>query len=429
MVAPRHPVQGQKICVLGAGMVGVCTALELQARGADVTLIDRREPGQETSWGNAGVLARSSLVPLNNPSLWKNLAGMIGNRSASLRYDPKFLLQNLSWLSGFLSHCTAKNLAETSAALDGLIQLSMTAHRRMIFECGLEAHLSDKGWLLLYRNEAAFDRAALARDVMAKADVATELLSAGALRDLEPGLNPIFARALWVRDAWSFDDPGTLVSAYARAFVQQEGKLMRAEARGLSEGQDGVTIQADGADVPRFDRVVMCLGPWGRRFLERCGYRVPMAYERGYHRHYPSEGAGGDNAQLSRPIHDTGGGYVLSPMGQGLRLTTGVELCAQEAAPNHRQMHQAEAAAREAIALGDPAEDEIWLGSRPTFPDSRPMIGALPQRRRVWVSFGHQHIGFSTGPGSARLLADLMEGRAPPIPAAPFRTERFLRRR
>ena len=92
-------------------------------------------------------------------------------------------------------------------------------------------------------------------------------------------------------------------------------------------------------------------------------------------------------------------------------------------------MTQAETAAREAIDLGDGIDAAPWLGSRPTLPDSRPAIGAMPGTQSVWACFGHQHIGFSTGPGSARLLADLMEGKAPPIPAAPFRPERFIRKR
>ena len=115
-------------------------------------------------------------------------------------------------------------------------------------------------------------------------------------------------------------------------------------------------------------------------------------------------------------------------MQQGLRLTTGVELCDQEAAPDHRQISLAEQAARQAIDLGDAQEENPWLGARPTFPDSRPAIGALPGAGNLWVSFGHQHIGFSTGPGSARILADLMEGRAPPIPAGPFRPGRYIHR-
>jgi D-amino-acid dehydrogenase len=174
------------------------------------------------------------------------------------------------------------------------------------------------------------------------------------------------------------------------------------------------------------DRVVIALGPWSRVFLERMGLRVPMAYERGYHMHYGGAETGGTLA-LTRPVYDPAGGYVLSPMEQGLRLTTGVELNDCDAPPNHAQLDAAEISAREAINLGERLDDTAWMGRRPTLPDSRPAIGAAPGRPGLFVAFGHQHIGFNTGPGTARVLADLMDGTPPEIPAAPFSPSRFIR--
>ncbi|MEM8853898.1 MAG: FAD-binding oxidoreductase, partial [Pseudomonadota bacterium] len=173
------------------------------------------------------------------------------------------------------------------------------------------------------------------------------------------------------------------------------------------------------------DSAVVCLGPWSRTFLKRVGMRVPMACERGYHMHYRGPAEGG-NAPLRRPIYDPKGGYVLSPMDQGLRLTTGVELTRRDAPKNTLQLERAERAAREAIGLGERLEDTPWLGSRPTLPDSRPAIGQAPGRRGLYLAFGHQHVGFSTGPGTARLLADIMEDKPPVIPKAPFDPSRFI---
>ena len=162
--------------------------------------------------------------------------------------------------------------------------------------------------------------------------------------------------------------------------------------------------------------------------MGRMGIRVPMAFERGYHMHYaPGAAAGeGSAARLQRPVYDTGGAYVLSPMEQGLRLSTGVELNDCEAAPNPVQLELAEAAARQALPLGQRLEAAPWMGRRPTLPDCRPIIGAMPGRRNLWLAFGHQHVGFSTGTGTAKLLGALMSGQAAPIDARPFRAERFL---
>ncbi len=424
---PNRPLQDRHIVIIGAGMVGVCVALELQRRGARVTLIDRSDPGQETSYGNAGVLARSSLVPLNNPALLRDLFPLATNRKPALRYDPAFVLRNLGWVLRFLAAARPAAFRETVTALDGLIRLSIDRHLGWLEEAGLSGHLCDRGWLFLYRQEAAWQRGAAARDIMDAHGIDTLPLSGAALRDIEPGLNPIFPRALWIRDSYSVDDPGAVVAGYANAFAQRGGTIRRAELRAVDEGENGATLHFDDGETLQADNAVLCLGPWGRTFLEASGYRVILAWERGYHRHF--QGPPGENAPLARPIFDTGGGYVLSPMRQGLRMTTGVELTRRDAPPNHRQLDMAEVAARQAVALGEYTSDAPWLGSRPTFPDSRPAIGPLPGTRQTMLAFGHQHIGFMTGPGTACLLADLLEGDTPCIDPEPFAPSRFIRRR
>lgn len=423
------PVSGKRIAVLGAGMVGVCCALELQARGAAVTLIDRKAPGAETSYGNAGVLARSSLAPLNNPALFGALPGLIGNRRAPLRYDPLFLMRNARWAAGFLAAARPARFLDTARALDGLIKISIDAHRRMISECGLSERLSAKGWIFLYRSVEAYERSAPGRAAMAAHDVETEVLVGAALQEHEPGLAPIFPRAVWVKDSWSVDDPGAVVEGYAAAFQARGGAIRRSEARAVHESDDAAIIRLDGDEDVVVDHAALCLGPWAKSFLEASGFSVRMAFERGYHQHFSGRRGDGSNLNLSRPICDTSGGYVLSPMRQGLRLTTGVELAALDAPPRPRQLEQATRAARDAIDLGDAMETPPWLGSRPTFPDSRPAIGFAPGARRVSLAVGHQHIGFATGAGTGRLLADILEGATPPVDAAPFRPERFIRRR
>jgi D-amino-acid dehydrogenase len=418
-----------RIAVVGAGMVGVCTALELQARGAQVTLIDRRAPGQETSFGNAGVLARSSLVPINNPGLFANLPQLMRNRSAALRYDPRFILRNTAWAFQFLNQARGAPCKETATALDGLIRLSIARHLDLIAQCGLGAHLSDRGWMFLYRSEGAFQRSQRSRAMMLAHDVDAVTLDRAEVSELEPCLSDLFPKALWIRDSYSVNNPGAVVAGYAQAFAASGGEIVQADVARLSPDEPGGVVHLDGGRQLSADHMVLCLGPWGRQFLEQQGYSVTMAYERGYHRHFKGPSGASANRPLSRPVCDTGGSYVLAPMEWGLRLSTGVELCDRDAPPNDRQLRTAERAARQAVDLGDAVDEAPWLGSRPTFPDSRPVIGTVPGTPNLSVAFGHQHIGFMTGPGTASLLADLIEGVTPQIDPAPFRPERFVRRR
>lgn len=416
------------VAVLGAGMVGVAAALELQRRGFAVTLLDRRAPGLETSYGNAGVMARSSLMPFNHPKLWGTLPGLLKNQGNGFRYSPAFIAANLRWALGFVGNARQTVFEETATALDALIRLSTTEHQRLLQETGQLHRLRDNGWIFLYRDAASFDTpgARLGRETMARFGIATETLQTDGLRALEPALRPLFAKALWIKDAYSVDSPGAIVAAYAQAFAQRGGRVQTADLRTLRALPDGrwAVVNASGGDhgFGEFDRVVVALGPWSKAFLATLGIEVPMGFERGYHMHYAADGA-----RLTRPIYDTAGGYVLSPMEQGLRLSTGVELSACDAPMQPVQLALAEAAARQALPLGARLEHPLWMGRRPTLPDSRPVIGEMPGRPGLWLAFGHQHIGFSTGPGTAALLGALMQGDpAPPIDPHPFRARRFL---
>ena len=412
------------VAVLGAGMVGVASALALQQKGFSVTLIDRRAPGEETSYGNAGVIARSSLMPFNNPGLFSQLPALIKNQSASFRYRPQFLLNNLGWATQFLANARDQVFQETTTALDSLIRLSMTEHLQLLRASGSAQRLRDNGWLFLYRQSAAFAGGALARERMAHFGVATEVLERDHIRQMEPALNPIFERALWIKDTWSVDSPGAVVKAYAELFRKQGGQFLQARLKTLEPlAGSRWRVVGDAGGAVEVDRVVVALGPWSRDFMATLGVKVPMAYERGYHMHYAAPTA----CNISRPVYDTAGAYVMSPMEQGLRITSGVELTDIDAPPNPLQLDLAEAAARQAIDLGERLEPTPWLGRRPTLPDSRPIIGAMPGQRNLWLAFGHQHIGFSTGPGTGAILAALMAGEASPIDAKPFRAERFLK--
>ncbi|WP_205514138.1 FAD-binding oxidoreductase [Stappia sp. BW2] len=426
MQVPRS-AKGLKFVVLGGGMVGVCVALEMQKRGAEVILLDRDDPGGGTSYGNAGVFARSSLFPINNPGLLVDLPGLLTNTRAAFRYDLKYLLSNLAWASRFLLSARKKTFQETTVALDALIRLSIRKHLELIDACNESARLSDAGWMFLYRDIGRYERAGLLRTTLGNFDVDTQELDGTALHDLEPDLAPIFPRALWVRDSYSVNDPAALVKAYAAKFTAQGGKVLRSDVRTVSEDLDGVEIVLADGSLLKADKIAVCLGPWSKDFLAKLKMSVTMGFERGYHMHFEGAQDGANAKILRRPIYDTQGGYVLSPMTKGLRLSTGVELAACDAPGSTAQIDLAEKAAREAFTLGERMDPEPWLGRRPTFPDSRPAIGPAPTYRHISVAFGHQHIGLATGTGTADVLADLIEGKTPAIDALPFRPDRFIR--
>lgn len=403
-------------------MVGVCCALSLWRRGCDVVLIDRKEPGRETSFGNSGVFSRSSVFPINGPGLLRQLPAYALNRSPAVRWRAS-ALSAPAWLARFLKECTRESVQRRSAALDALIRVSLDLNRQRIAEAGLTAHLRETGWLKLWRSADGPSIAGAEAAALARFEIDTEVLDADGIARLEPGARRVFSSGLLIKPSASVDDPNAIVAGYAAFYRHHGGAFERAEIRSIFRTNTGWrTVTTSGSYDA--DHLVVALGPWSADVLRPLGYRVPMGFERGYHVHLESPPGTGPQ----RAVYDVDRGYVVSPMRAGARVTSGVELAARDAAPNTSQIEHAARAAEETFGLGKQIEDRPWIGSRPTLPDSLPMIGPVPGERGLWAAFGHQHIGFSTGAGTGEIIAAAIAGEPAPIDAHPFAPGRYLAR-
>jgi D-amino-acid dehydrogenase len=166
---------------------------------------------------------------------------------------------------------------------------------------------------------------------------------------------------------------------------------------------------------------VVALGAWADLVTKPLGYRLPLAVKRGYHMHYAAKG----NAVLGRPCLDSERGYLLAPMGRGIRLTTGAEFANRDAPKTPVQLERAEPIARTLFPLGERIDPEPWMGPRPCTPDMMPIIGPAPRHPGLWFAFGHAHHGLTLGPVTGRLIADMLTGEKPFVDPHPYRADRF----
>jgi D-amino-acid dehydrogenase len=418
-MADGETTQIADVIVLGAGIVGVSVAYAARERGLSVLLIDRREPGSETSYGNAGVLSSGSIVPFNQPSLWNQLPKYLTNRNPALRWDPVWAMRNVDWVVRFLANATPSRVKPRAVALNGLIRASLKLHRTWIVEAGVAQRIRETGWLKAWRHgDGAGARAEQA--LLAEYGIRSELLDRQALSALEPDIVPIYQVGLLHTDTASVDSPGNVTKAYARAFVGAGGEIRRSDIKSIApEGDGWRVVRADGESAAR--HVVVALGPWSAELLRPLGYRVPLATERGYHQEFKPN----PQRALRRPIHDSDGSFLMTPMEAGIRITTGVQLTARDAPSSFAQLEAVVPLARSVAEFGA-AVGEPWRGARPTLPDSLPMIGPAPRHSGLWLAFGHQHIGFTTGPATGAAIAAMITGTRPPFDAAPFAPSRYL---
>lgn len=413
---------GKQVAVLGGGIVGIAAALELQRRGNRVTLIDRKQPGRETSYGNTGVLSDASIVISNNPGLRARLPQYLLKKSNALDYSLGFVLRHLPWVARFLLHCSDTHMNHAADALRAIQVLSLEIHKGLIEDADAGHLLRRTGWLKLFRTEAGFKGYGRERALLERTGVRHTVYSAEELRQLEPALKPRYFAGILLDACCSLSSPAALCDAYVGLFTAAGGTVRRAEAAALSQdAQEKWTVTFTGGDSMTADAVLIAAGPWSSEVAGWLGYRIPMAWERGYHLHLQP----GPGPALNRAIHDVERGYVMTPQQQGVRVTSGVELTDRDAPKNDRQVRRAVASARELADFGEPVEDEPWMGRRPTLVDSLPMIGAAPRHSGLWFDFGHQHTGLGMSTGSARILADLFQGKKPPIDETPFRPTRF----
>jgi D-amino-acid dehydrogenase len=409
------------VIVLGAGIVGVSTALHLQRRGRSVVLVDRREPGEETSHGNAGIIQREGVVPYAFPRDPLRIARYAFNLLPDAHLDWAALPRIAPFLFRYWRASTPERVAETARGARPLIERCIAEHEALMADAGLLGSVRRTGYLRVYRTARALELALAKDDADRRAyGVNAKPLDPAELAALEPHLGGGLAGAVLMPDPVSVPDPGAVVKGYAALFRARGGRIVRADAQSLAQSGAEWSVTT-GAGRVAAGAAVLALGPWSDDVFRPLGYRFPLGVKRGYHRHFAALG----NATLERPVLDAERGFVLAPMTAGIRLTTSVEFALRDAPPNTLQLQRAARSAREIFPLGEPVDGEPWLGRRPCLPDMLPIVGPAPRHRGLWLNFGHHHLGFTLGPVTGRLLAEMMAGETPFTDPSPYRAQRF----
>jgi len=406
--------------VLGAGMVGIATALNLLERGRSVALVDRRGPAEETSFGNAGLIQAEAVVPYAFPLHLPTILGVLAGRRTDARISWPALPSVAPFLLGYARYGTPAAVERSAQANYPLVRQAVPEHDRLAERAGATHLMRRVGYARVYRSDAAFERALRADEaVRERYGIAFESWDGQRLRAEEPHLSDAVVGAVHLPEPVHLSDPSDLGKAYAALFEQEGGVLAIADATTLR--RDGAFWWVDGRDPVRAGAAVVALGPWSGDVLKAQRVRVPLGIKRGYHQHYRPVG----NAVLNRLLVDEANGIVMGPNKRGIRLTTGAEFARRDDPPTPVQLGRAEPLARELFPLGEPLTPKPWIGARPCLPDLLPMIGPVPGRDGLWANFGHQHLGLTLGPATGRLLAEMMTGGEPFADPAPYRVDRF----
>ena len=412
--SPRHVV------VIGAGIVGVCSALALLRAGFRVTLLERDAPGQGASFGNGAVIGEAAVVPVATPGLLRKVPGMLLDPRGPLALRWSYLPRIAPWLLRFAAASRPKRVEQISIALAALLEGSFAAFDRLLEMADAADMLRRTGWLCVYETEAGLEAYRPMLELQRRRGVSFDILDRDALREFEPALGPIFARALYYPDVGYALDSLRLVQVLAEAFGRRGGTLKRAEARGFEIGPDGPrAVLTEAGPVP-CDAVVIAAGAWSKRLAAELGSRLPLDTERGYHVQFAAPGVA-----PRLPVYSTERGIIATPLEVGLRVGGTVELGGLKAAPNwDRARVLLEQAKRWFPGLRTEGHSR-WMGFRPSMPDSLPVIGRSPRFANAIFAFGHGHCGMMMGARTGEIVAALLAGRDPGLDMTPYRADRF----
>ncbi|SPJ30631.1 NAD(P)/FAD-dependent oxidoreductase [Falsiruegeria mediterranea] len=410
----------EQVTIIGAGIVGICCALSLQERGIPVRLVDRGDPGQETSFGNAGVVSPWSIIPQAVPGIWKKLPKMLLDPKSALSVRASFWPKMIPWGMRFLGKSDEKSVREVSDAMEILCRPSIDLYRRHLHGTGHESLIADSYYIHAFRHVKEADLGGLGYLIRREKGGDLERVDGAELRHLEPALSEDFKAAIVIKGQARATSPGRVGAVLAEKARAQGAEIVRTEVTKLTRAPDGCWHLATPQATLHAHHVILAAGVWSADLLKPLGLPVPLVAERGYHVEFPCA-----SAVLNNSVMDVDAKVVASSMHSGLRVAGTAEFASIDAPADPRKEQILTEQAKAMVPDLDTDKAQFWMGRRPSFPDSLPAIGPIDGMDGLYAAFGHSHYGLMMAPKTGELVADIVSDRSPNISLDAFSLARF----
>ena len=408
------------IIVVGAGIVGVSTAIWLQRFGHRVVLMDRDAPGEGASFGNAGLIAQWAVTPVTTPGLWRDIPKYLSNPKSPLFVEWRYLPKMAPWLVRFLSHATDAKATQIADHLSSLLLDAVDQHKSLTAGTMAADFVADSKLSYLYGSREDFQKDAYSWALKERCGFQPTLITGRDVQDAEPILSPDIQCLAVIEGQGHVTDPGGYVKALAKSFEDDGGSIVRAAVQNV--GRENGKVTHIETDAGRFecDRLVITAGIWSKDLMRALRLNVPLEAERGYHLVFenPSE-------MPKHPMMHVKGKFGINPMKVGLRCAGTVELGSHSSGPSKAPIAVLRENAKKAFPNLKYSGVHEWMGFRPSTPDSLPLIGEIGDSG-IFTGFGHQHIGLTAGPKTGRLLAQMIGQTSPNISMDAYAPSRFL---
>lgn len=413
------------VAVIGAGVVGLSTALWLQREGCDVTLIDPTPPlpgvsfRNAASFGNASTIAPSGIFPSASPGILGDVPGMLLRRDGPLTLYWRDLLDLAPWLTAFLSASLRSRQDGIISALGSLMRVLEEGNGPLMDEAGDVRFVKGKGSIHLYRTEQEAARAKKSNERRRDEGVEARYLSRADIAGMEPNLAPGYVGGTIFPGCYIIDSPEAYCRALAANIIKRGGRFVQAKAGTIETQTDGIRVEA-GAESVVAQRLVVCAGAWSRAISRQIGDRLNLNTERGYHVAFEQS-----QGLINHPLMYVSDAFFLTPLSHQIRAAGTVDLGGLDKKPNASRLNVLEEKARRMVpALG--AREDTWMGFRPSTPDSMPFIGPSRKDPRIIYACGHGHLGLTLGGITGKLVSEILTGKKTSVDISPFSPSRAL---
>jgi len=410
----------KQITIIGAGVIGAATALALQKTNHEVLLLDRERPCAGASFGNAGAIVNGSCVPTAMPGILFDAIKMLSKSHSPLAIRPSYLHKISPWLLRFIWQSRTSTAYKNAESLHALSQHAVHSWRQLTDDTKLSSLLNAKGWLKVYQSANSFNGTLSSRKLMDQMGTKYQCLNSAEIYDLEPQLAPLFSHGVFQEDSLNVSDPQQIVQGLVDLFVSRGGRYQQFDVNYIEQQNGLVQLKGKSGKLVS-DTVVIASGAWSRSLAKQLGDDIPLDTERGYHVMLPES----TNSLLSRPVVNGDNSFVLSPMNKGIRMTSQIEFAGLNARPNYENIRKLLPIAQQMLPNLDTREESVWLGHRPSLPDSLPVIGFSSKSKNVVYAFGHQHLGMTLAAITGDIVTDLINNNQPKVPIFPYRANRF----
>ena len=408
----------KNIAVVGAGIVGICSAYFLKKSGFNVTLIDREDPGTMTSFGHACSFADYANVPVNYPGLIWDIPKMLLRKDGPLAVDFFYILKNLPWAFSFLQNCKKEKVDEIASSLTNLLKHSQLSYDEIFKDINVQEYISHEENLYLFDTKKSFEDYEYANVIRKNNKVKVRNLTKDEVKELEPNIANVYYAGQIFTGSRHTTNPLAISTKIFEKFLELGGTYIKQNVKNLIQKENFIELSLDNKKI-NFDKIIISAGAWSNQIANMLGDKFPLDTERGYHILFET-----NEKLINRPVAWSESGFYLIQIHDGIRAAGTVEIAGLKKSPNKKRIEMIERQSRKVLPqLGK--VKSTWMGRRPTLPDSLPIIGKSQQNSNVIYAFGHQHIGWTLGAVTGKIIDSLSRDQIPNIDISAYSPTRF----